>query len=122
MQQRWRNTVKGLEDTIQNFADALNGRTPLAKTEAELANGTRGTVEALVLDPREDRTLPDDNSSTRLRFPPSIILFKRDVKPRIRFEGVPPGMIPICPSVCKFSVKSGVETFGSSLRSFRRLP
>ena len=50
-------------------------------TEAELANGTRGTV--LVSDLRENRTLPTDD----------------------------PGMIPICPSVYKFSAKSGVKTF-----------
>jgi hypothetical protein len=35
--------------------------------EADLANGTRGTVQGLVLDPREDRLSPDEEGQIHLK-------------------------------------------------------
>lgn len=73
-------------------------------TEADLANGTRGTVEGFVLDPREERTSPDEKGNIRLKYPPPVIYFKPDMQTRAVFEGVPAGIIPISPSKVGFSV------------------
>ena len=73
-------------------------------TEADLANGTRGTVEGFVLDPREQRTPPDERGTIHLKYPPPVIYFKPEMQTRALFEGVPPGIIPISPSMVGFSV------------------
>ncbi|KAF8804167.1 hypothetical protein BYT27DRAFT_7214241 [Phlegmacium glaucopus] len=73
-------------------------------TEAEIANGTRGTVNGIVLDPREDDTMPDKEGNIHLQYPPSVIYFKPDLEPKIVFDGLPRGIIPISPSLVSFSV------------------
>jgi PIF1-like helicase len=73
-------------------------------TEADLANGTRGTVQGFVLDPREERAVPDEKGHVHLRYPPPVIYFKPDTKTNVVFEGIPPGIIPISPSTHGFSV------------------
>ena len=73
-------------------------------TEADLANGTRGTVQGFVLDPREGRTSPDDDGHIRLQYPPPVIYFKPDIQTTTVFEGVPEGIIPISPSTTRFNV------------------
>jgi ATP-dependent exoDNAse (exonuclease V) alpha subunit len=73
-------------------------------TEADLANGTRGTVQGFVLDPREERTSPDENGHIHLQYPPPVIYFKPDIQTSTVFEGVPEGIIPISPSVTRFNV------------------
>ncbi|KAJ3568696.1 hypothetical protein NP233_g5549 [Leucocoprinus birnbaumii] len=66
-------------------------------TEADLANGTRGTVEEIILDPRE---------------PPTP-----DTKPQITFEGLEDGLIPIIPGEVRFSIE---EDEGKKIRVRRR--
>ena len=73
-------------------------------TEADLANGTRGTVKGFVLDPREENTSPDDEGHVHLRFPPAVIYFKPDIHTTTTFEGVPEGIIPLSPSMVQFNV------------------
>ncbi|KAF8812817.1 hypothetical protein BYT27DRAFT_7272529 [Phlegmacium glaucopus] len=74
-------------------------------TDADVANGTRGTVEGFVLDPREDYTTPDEDGCLHLRYPPPVIYFKPDMETQITFEGVPKGIIPILPSMVGFTVE-----------------
>ena len=73
-------------------------------TEADVANGTRGTVEGFVLDPREGHTSPDEDGNIHLRYPPPVIYFKPQMQTTTAFEGVPEGIIPISPSMLRFSV------------------
>jgi hypothetical protein len=75
-------------------------------TEADLANGTRGTVQGLVLDPREGHTTPDDKGSIHLKYPPPVIYFKPDLQTNTSFEGIPNGVIPISPSMVRFSLET----------------
>jgi hypothetical protein len=42
-------------------------------TEADLANGTRGTIEQIVLDLRE---LEQNENGTVLKYPPAKVIFK----------------------------------------------
>jgi hypothetical protein len=73
-------------------------------TEADLANGTRGIVKGFVLDPREGRTTPDDEGNVHLKYPPPVIYFQPDMQTNAVFEGIPSGIIPISPSMVRFSV------------------
>lgn len=73
-------------------------------TETDLANGTRGTVHGIVLDPREPCLTPGEDGSIHLRYPPPVVYFKPDMQTQISFEGVEEGIIPILPSKVTFSV------------------
>jgi ATP-dependent exoDNAse (exonuclease V) alpha subunit len=77
-------------------------------TEGDLANGTRGTIEDIILDPREDVLEPDDDGTIKLKYPPALILFKPeggsqisasfvDDRPHFPLQ-VPDGQVPIAPT------------------------
>ena len=85
-------------------------------TDADLANGTRGTVQGIVLDPRENDTRPDDDGHVHLKYPPPVIYFQPDTPTNAVFEGVPHGTIPISPSEIGF----GVDTEGGRVKVTRR--
>jgi hypothetical protein len=85
-------------------------------TEADLANGTRGTVQGFVLDPREENTTPDEKGTIHLKYPPPVIYFKPDLHTNTVFEGIPDGIIPISPSMVRFSV----DVDGKKMRLERR--
>ena len=71
-------------------------------TEAEVANGTRGDIQDIILDEREGMLEPDEDGAIRLSYPPSMILFRPDKPTRLTFRGLPPGIIPLTPSVANF--------------------
>jgi hypothetical protein len=73
-------------------------------TEADLANGTRGIVTDIVLDPREVLDEPDEDGAVLLKYPPPLVLFRPDVATKERFPGLPEGIIPISPFQGIFSV------------------
>lgn len=75
-------------------------------TEADLANGTRGVIVDIKLDPREVYSEPDEDGLTWLQYPPAVVLFKPDVCPVETFEGLPPGIIPISPTATTFQIKT----------------
>ena len=85
-------------------------------TEADVANGTRGTVEGFVLDPRENSTTPDDEGCIHLQYPPPVIYFKPEMQTTTVFEGVPEGIIPISPSMVRFNV----DVEGAKVKMERR--
>jgi len=47
-------------------------------TEGDIANGTQGTITAIILDPREQRSEPNEEGAIRLMYPPAMILFEPD--------------------------------------------
>ena len=63
-------------------------------TEADVANGTCGTVHGIALDPREGCVSPDEEGCIHLQYPPPIIYFKPDMETQIIFEGVPRASYP----------------------------
>jgi ATP-dependent exoDNAse (exonuclease V) alpha subunit len=109
---RTQNIIAGLKDeTTKN----LKMRIELAvgmkvmvvmniATEADVANGTRGTIHGFALDPRERETTPDEQGWIRLQYPPPVIYFKPDMCSAAVFDGAPEGVIPISPSTVRFSV------------------
>ncbi|KAF7973278.1 hypothetical protein HWV62_15643 [Athelia sp. TMB] len=75
-------------------------------TEADLANGSRGTIEEIKLDPREPSTSSgEQDGHVRLKYPPAMILFKPIQKTAAKFPGVAEGLIPIFPTEVSFRVK-----------------
>lgn len=75
-------------------------------TEADIANGTRGTITDIKLDPREPPVHPDDQGVVKLRYPPVMVLFQPDCGTDIAFEGLPRGVVPITPSMSSFNVQT----------------
>ena len=57
-------------------------------TDKDLANGTRGTIEEIVLDPQEDCIELDEDGAIHLLYPPALILFKPDVEVTYQFDGL----------------------------------
>ena len=73
-------------------------------TEADIANGTRGEIQDIILDEREEMSIVDEDGGIRLKYPPALILFKPDKGTNLIFQGLPRGVIPLTPSIAKFSV------------------
>ena len=76
-------------------------------TQAEVANGTRGTVEDIILDPREPEIVPAENGRVFLHYPPALVVFRPDshAKLTLEFPGLPRGCIPITPREEGFHIK-----------------
>lgn len=91
-------------------------------TEADLANGTRGTIQGFVLDPREGHVLPDEEGHIHLRYPPPVIYFKPNIRTNANFEGIPEGIIPISPSMVRFNVDIEGQKVGLERRQLAIVP
>ena len=78
-------------------------------TEADIANGTRGEIQDIILDEREEISAVDEDGAIRLKHPPAMILFNPDKGTKLIFQGLPPGVIPLTPSLAKFSVTGRTE-------------
>ena len=75
-------------------------------TEADLANGSRGLIQDIILDPRETVCNNDQDKSgiIWLRYPPAMILFKPYKYQFDPFPRLAPGLIPIFPSEVAFNI------------------
>ena len=70
---------------------------------ASLANGSCGIITDILLDPKE--IIEDSNAPTIwLQYRPAAILFKPFAPPKIRFQGLPLGVVPIFPLHKKFKL------------------
>jgi len=72
--------------------------------EADIANGTRGEIQDIILDEREELLASDEDGAIQLKYPPAMLLFKPDKKTKLVFPGLPPGVIPLTPSLAPFTV------------------
>ena len=72
-------------------------------TEADLANGLRGVVEEIILDPRE-RLEVSDSKVIRLEYPPAVVLFRPLFCRDRNFPGLANGIIPIFPTHTSFKL------------------
>ena len=66
------------------------------ETDLDLANGARGTIIGIVLDPLEPDIL-EDQSIVHLQHPPLYILVKMERSRILRLDGLEDGVIPIQP-------------------------
>jgi len=87
-------------------------------TEADLANGARGEIVDIVLDPREPPQVVNESGITKLRYPPVMLLFKPYHYTFKSLKGLPEGLIPIFPSETKFNITCR----GKTLKVTRRIP
>ena len=96
-------------------------------TEGEIANGTRGTIRDIILNPREIIPEPEDDGTMRLKYPPAMILFEPDGGSQIssafvddREQGaikIPTGQVPITPFMVNFVI---IKQDGSKITVVRR--
>jgi len=73
-------------------------------TEADLANGTRGTITQIVLDPREEGGAVDGVKV--LKYPPAMIMFQPIHHTSEKILYIEEGQIPIFPSEVTFTLHS----------------
>ena len=87
-------------------------------TKADIANGTRGTIIDIVLNPREILPETETNGTVCLKYPPAAVLFKPKGKCSIGFKGragergLDEGIIPIVPSVAPFTIDIKGKSYG----------
>ena len=88
-------------------------------TEVDIANGTRGEIQDIILDEREEPSVPDEDGIIQLKYPPAMLLLKPDRTSRLMFPGFPGGIIPLTPSKAKFTVtgRSG-KRFKAEMRQY----
>lgn len=72
-------------------------------TEIDLANGSRGVIIDIILDPNEDIT-SQTTDPIILRYPPSVILFAPFGNRQIQLPGLSQGVVPLFPSCKKFKL------------------
>lgn len=107
-----RLVVAGLNDTktgklpaVVRIAIGMKAMVVLnIATEADVANGTRGEIQHIILDERAEPLTPDEDGFVTLKYPPALLLFKPEKRTRLMFPGLPPGVIPLTPSVAPFTV------------------
>ena len=80
------------------------GISHVVATEADIANGTRGEIQDIILDEREESSVADEEGIVQLKYPPAMLLFKPDRISTLVFPGLPAGIIPLSPSQVKFTV------------------
>ncbi|KAH9025253.1 hypothetical protein EDB84DRAFT_1613857 [Lactarius hengduanensis] len=68
-----------------------------------LANGTRGVIDDIILDPREPLPGPDC-THVQLSFPPAAVLFKPFGKNTSSVPGLPEGVLPLFPTEQTFKI------------------
>ena len=102
-------TTGGLPDRIEIAVGMKAMVTLNLATEADVANGTRGIIEDIILDPREPETItPDAKGRVQLAYPPALILFRpneqTDLARAFPNSGssqhlkIEPGLVPLTPS------------------------
>lgn len=85
--------------------------------DAELANGSRGLITDVVLDPCEP--LQEDSLTTVvLKFPPAAIFFAPMYQKKSVLHGLPDGIVPILPMIKKFTL----ECRGGTVIERQQLP
>lgn len=86
-------------------------------TEADLANGSRGTITAITLDSREPSSLTATDGVVKLSYPPASVIIKLDHSLFPRINGLDENEIPITASETTFAL---VEEDGTKSMVRRR--
>ena len=86
-------------------------------TEADIANGTRGEIQNIILDERENISAIDEDGAIKLKYPPAMIVFKPDKKTKLIFQGLPLRVIPLTPSLANVSI---TDRTGKKVKVVRR--
>ena len=78
--------------------------------ENDLANGSRGIIEDIILNPKE-RVDASESNIIRLQYPPAVVLFRPLFCRDRKFPGLRTGIVPIFPSHQSFKIggRSGIR-------------
>lgn len=93
-------------------------------TEADVANGTQGTITEILLDSREP-PLSLVEGIVHLKYPPAMVLFQPDKGTDVVLPGIPIGQLPLTPATETFSItisKPNSQTFRIRRRQFQLTP
>lgn len=99
-----RNEINGLPASIELAVGAKVMVTVNIDTNIDIANGSRGEITKIVLDPREQLENGNQNIIT-LEHPPLYILVKLQRTRAAQLHGLDPGVIPILPVKRKITIK-----------------
>jgi hypothetical protein len=69
----------------------------------DLANGSRGIITDIILDPQEC-ALPNSSNTVFLQYPPAAVIFRPYNASKIQLPGLPSGVVPIFPMRSTFCV------------------
>lgn len=77
-------------------------------TDADLANGSRGTIADIILDAREiiDETAANEKGYVKLQYPPATIIFEAYHHSFPKPEGLKEGQIPLFPQNTNFQIST----------------
>ena len=101
-----------MEHTVEMAIGTKAMVTQNITTDLDLANGSRGIIVDIVLDPREriHQQVEDDPGIIELAFSPTTFILKLSRKPTFdAFPGLRPGEVPIFPFEDKFYIGSKAE-------------
>lgn len=76
------------------------------ETELDMSNGSRGTVERIIFDRRENLAAKND-AIVRLSFPPECVLVKLDRQTGIQIPGLEKNVVPIVPFERRYVITAG---------------
>ena len=88
-----RLAIAGLDDKLTgklpaniNIAVGMKAMVVLnIAVDADIANGTRGKIQDIILDEQEDQLTPDEDGIIKLKYPPAMLLFKPEKKTNLTF-------------------------------------
>ena len=87
------------------------------ETEMDVANGTRGEIVDIVLNPDED-PIPVNTQKVRLKKMPAYVLVKLNNTRLRQLPNLPPQVIPIEPNAAKFTITVQKKTRTVTRRQF----
>lgn len=109
-----RGDVNGLPGFIEIAVGMKVMVTANVDTDIDIANGSRGEITAVILDPQEEFTEGVQNV-IHLRYLPMYILVKMSRTRAIQLDGLDPGVVPILPAKRKITIKVR-ETSGNTVQ------
>lgn len=77
--------------------------------DAQLANGSRGTIERIYLDPREPAYSASE-SIVYLKYPPAVIIFRPAHTDMPKLPGLEEGLVALQPSIGNMHLKNGNDS------------
>lgn len=89
------------------------------ETELDMANGSRGVIQRIIFDQRENIENQND-AVVRLAFPPECILIKLDRPTGIQLSGLECNVVPVVPFERRYTINAGNGTTKSITR--RQIP
>ena len=72
-------------------------------TDLDMANGARGHIVDIILDPREERDIPA-GKHMELQYPPAYVLVQMIRTRASTLDGLQPGVLPITPLSRTFTI------------------